>query len=213
MVCPMSSVAFAYDAESEPVDSAPVEEKAGTVTVFNHSRYLTDEDIEELKENISASIGSPTGEEIPLDCIVTVEDVTNNNAATYRGVANRTYAATVTTSITTPDREEEVDTNAVKAIATIRMTWTDVLGIGNTLDNISGEIDIKKGTLTNGKVTYGDTHNQPLLQPYFHTGTADRYNEDVSYTSTNIAGRLHAHYQGWFEELPSTKPLLVCVGN
>lgn len=190
------------------VGAVSVEEATATVEVLNYSKYFSDEDAEKYKDRVNATAPSADGEIIPLDCTVTIRDVDNKLSNMY-SLGGHTYAITVSAQQKQKSKSEDANGNGVVATATITMVWTDVLGTANTIDHLSGCVNITKGTFKNGKVSYGSTHNLPRLLPCFQAGTF--FDRDVSFTSTSPLGALHAHYECWFDEWDDTKPLRVCV--
>lgn len=192
------------------VGAVSVEEATATVEVLNYSRYFLDEDAEKLRDCVNATAPSADGDIIPLDCTVTIRDVDKNASSMY-SLGEHTYAITVSAQQKQTSNSGDSNKNGVMASATITMIWTDVFGTANTIDHLSGGVTITKGTFDHARVSYGSTHNSPLILPYFQADTS--FDRDVSFTSTNPFGSLHAHYECWFDELGSTTPLRVCVST
>ena len=211
MLCSLSTAAFAYGPEVDSADSTSPAETETVVTVVNNSRYLTDAEAEEMKEDISAGIILDSGEAIPVDCTVTIEDVDSDMAPRQAG--SRTYRTTVRASTPPAVNSGKKDGDGVEAYATLTMDWTDVPGIANDINAIQGHIDVVTGTLRNSDVFYGDTHNRPLLRDGFITGTDRTFLKYVNYTSTSLTGSLHVCYRAWFTGVPDARGLFVCVNN
>lgn len=188
---------------------SPVEEPVGNIEVMNYSRYISDTDVEELKDGINATYTTSTGKVIPLDCVVTVEDVMINPAGA-RSAEGRTYAVTVTAEKKSEPNSETVNDEKVAATAYMTMMWTDVEGNKNTIDRLYGGITVSRGTLSNGLVLYGNSHTRPMNRPNFSLGTSASFDRAVNYTSSSLTGSVHACYQSWFEEY-SLAVLTVCV--
>lgn len=184
------------------------EEPISNVEITNHSKYLSDTDIEVLKDGIYATYTTSTGVVVPLNCKATVEDVVSNDL-NPRLIGNQTYAITVTAEKREANADS-VNTDDVSAVATITMVWTDVPGIANTIDRLYGNIEIIRGTLHRGLVSYGNSHNRPLNRPNFSIGTNTSFDKTVSYTSTSLTGSVHACYQSWFKEYELAL-ITVCV--
>lgn len=193
---------------SIPVGKAAyaVEKDLPTIEVINNSKYVSDSQVERLKEGVKAEYTAPNGEVIPLDCTVTIEDIECDIMSRQSGA--RSYAVTVSA---TKDESNIGNLNGKNIVATasVTMTWTDVPGIKNTLDSLSGYITLKKGTVSNAICYYGNvhTHHRGLQQ----LGTAETWAFDVGMTSTSLSGKLHACYKTWFNEASSTDPLVICV--
>ncbi|MCI8912556.1 MAG: hypothetical protein HFF38_00285 [Lawsonibacter sp.] len=188
---------------------SPVEEPVGNIEVINYSRYISDTDVEELKNGINATYTTSTGKVMPLDCVVTVEDVVINPTGT-RSADGRTYAVTVAAEKKDESNSGSINDEKVAAKAYITMMWTDVEGIKNTIDRLYGGINVSRGTLRDGVVRYGNSHNRPMNRPSFSLGTSASFDKGVSYTSSSLTGSVHACYQSWFEEY-SLSVLTVCV--
>lgn len=195
---------------SIPVGKAAyaVEKDLSTIEVINNSKYVSDSQVERLKEGVQAEYTAPNGEVIPLNCTVTIEDVECDIMSRQSGA--RSYAVTVSA---TKNASNIGDFNGktVVATASITMRWVDVPGIANKMENLSGSITVDKGEIDHGKVTYGSSHTSTTLRPNFNIGTDTKFNVDVDYTSGAITGSLHACYVTYFKGVPFTSNLTVCV--
>lgn len=188
---------------------SPVEEPVGNIEVINYSKHLDSADIEELKEGINATCTTASGEIIPLDCTVTVEDVMTENV-NVRLAGGRTYAITVSAMQKMEPGAGSVNKDEVAAEAFISMLWTDVPGIANTLDNVSGKIYVTRGTLTSSRLFYGPSHTRHAGS--IPLGTVREFNKDINFTSGSLTGSVHACYECFFlYEGFDRKLLTVCV--
>lgn len=191
---------------------APQEENSAAVEVLNYSNYISEANVEALKDQVCATFTTASGEVIPLDCTVTIEDV-NNGPSAYSMAGSRSYAITVSAEQKIKSNSEsDNNRNGVTATAYLTMYWTDNPGPKNTIDFLSGSIDVTKGTIENAKVWAKESHNRPIVNPLtYEIGTSTRFSFVVHYTTGALDGGVHACYSTWFKEWNGPSTLTVCV--
>lgn len=148
------------------------------IEVVNLSQNIDAREIEEIKESVVSNIICEDGTEIPMTTVVTIEDASvSSNARAYSANANNSYKITVSaTADTTQDTtsagnnsrkidSDSADRNSKGVVAsiTLQLTWTDLSGVNNRLDKVSGSLTKTKGTVTKASLRYGDGYRSAIL--------------------------------------------------
>lgn len=151
--------AFAFDTADVP-----------EVTIVNHSKKITPQELYEVKNSVGAKAVFNDGIIIPLDSVVTIEDFEED--VSYRSynaeeTPQKSYKVTVQTELSS-DNDKIVSDSGDKngkeynVSATLQLVWTDGPGFDNYIKKVSGTLTVLKGTVTEAKVSWGDQMSPSL---------------------------------------------------
>lgn len=171
---------------------SPAEETNTTIRIINHSD-MSEESLEQVKENVTATMVTAEGEYIPVECIVTIENLTENSVSARR-TDGQTYSIMASATSKPAKGEDSIDRNGIVAHAVLIMMWTDQPGYKNTIDELSGFIDVTQGTISSGFLQYGATQNQMPTDANIELGTNTYFCYDINYTSNSLFGSLYARH-------------------
>lgn len=101
-----------------------------------------------MLDGVSAKISDKNGNVVE-DVHV---DMTIRKVASARSVADTMYVATY---VARSNKTDSGTTTRDNVVATVTVTWTDVLGMKNQLVNVSGGWTVEDDTLSGRKVEYG----------------------------------------------------------
>lgn len=132
------------------------------VRVVNHSDSITAQELQEIVSSTSAYLTLKDGTAVPVDSVVTVEDIAapdvspNQNA--YNVSANQnsykvTLSATASSDKIVSDSAEK--NGSVTASATLELIWVDGPELDNVIKKVSGTLNVVKGTVSEATVRYG----------------------------------------------------------
>ena len=151
MVVSAGAVDVNHDVQSPALDS--------NVTIVNLSDNITSQQIQEIASATSACIKQKDGTTIPVNSVVTVEDVSMPVGLADTDSIPSAYKVTLSA---TASNEKEVYDNGDKkgadfdVSATLGMIWIDGPGLDNVIKEVSGVRVVKKGTIDSAKVQWGD---------------------------------------------------------
>lgn len=151
--------------------------------------------IKQFKEGVSAGFIKEDGTEIPVDVEVTITELPQVRDAA-RNMGEKQYEITARASTQKSESgSKDFNKDGVSASQTLIMKWTDVTGSKNTIDNLSGVVDVTKGTRTTSYLYWssGFTTGHGMYVPATFT-------EPISYTSTSPLGTVKAELTTNFEE-------------
>lgn len=148
--------------------------------------------IKQFKEGVSAGFIKEDGTEIPVDVEVTIAELPQvRDAARYMG--EKQYAITARAQKVISD-SDDVNKDGVNASQTLTMTWTDVTGPKNTIDNLAGEVSILNGKWSKSYLSWG-SGGTVVKGKYVSTS----FDESIDYTSTNqVFGTVQAELKTYF---------------
>lgn len=98
---------------------------------------------------------------IPLDAEIIIEDVDTNSRS-----AGNTYRAAVRAQSKVVSNSNDKNSEGVTASIYAAITWTDNLGLLNSLDYIEGNVDITEGEMTTSAAEYGDGNHWNKSKKY-----------------------------------------------
>ena len=163
--------------------------------------------VKKKKNGVYATMIDSSGKPVFLDCDVTISNISNiknfrintNDAQTYvmEVVA---YADSKKIESDTTDRND----SDISCSAKIEMQWTDVKGLKNTMDRLSGGYTVTKGEIRDTMVRWGSSHTR--IEDSEHTGESSSFIVYPDYTGS----QLHAHYQLDYKGT-SNYDIIVCV--
>lgn len=203
-------------APAQAVDSDSEELCKGNTTITFCPDGISADTVNDIKESVCAFVSNTDGTKYPVDCKVAISEiapVVTRNVAEMVTDESKTYAIEVTAIV---DEQKKSTPNAsgynvdgISASATITMIWTDRFGTDNSIDGLSGHLDIESGTFSNGLVRWGSYHNQ--CKKYKNINSLS-WQYDIYYRPSQEGignlGALHAEYQNWFT---NGKSFTVCV--
>lgn len=141
MVSTMSMSAFA--AQVTP------KEAEAKVEVVALSEDISEATLNEISNSVYAGVVYPDGTTVPIDSVVTVEKL----PSTFKSSAD-SYAVTLTGKIVSDSGDK--NTKYTNASATLKLIWTDGPQLNNTIDEVSGSLEVLKGKVISGQVRYGN---------------------------------------------------------
>lgn len=157
MVTCMGTTAFAMDKSLGEIES--------NIEVINLSDNISIQTIQEIASSVESSLIYDDGTVVPVDAIVTIEDISITNYHSSEVSLQNSYKVTLDTSISeqteTPnsrkiDSDSDDKNGSVVASATLELIWTDGPGLDNVIDKVSGNLTVEKGRVSDGEVRYGD---------------------------------------------------------
>lgn len=123
------------------------------VQVINRSSKISQQAINELVNDVSASLTYKDGTTVPVETTVVVEDV-DSYVAKARGFnENNTYRVTAETKVES-DSDNKND-EGVNASVNISLYWQDRLGVNNYFESVEGGISLIKGSIRSSTLHYG----------------------------------------------------------
>ena len=146
-----------------------------TSTIVNDSNTINDEVIAELLQDIDAVLIYEDGSIVPLETEVVIEDISTNRFS--RSNEGNTYSVRSTTKIDTKSADK--NSEGVTASITMQLKWTDVPGIDNILESITGIISLEKGTIKETKVQYGNAYEMARAQSQIFYGNIYGFYKDI----------------------------------
>ncbi len=150
-LCSMSVTAFAAD--------MPVTKTSADVTLINLSDKISDNELSEIKDTAHAYVTLHDGTIIPIDSVVTVEDVVEDGISPYSLSDQKSYKVTVQAAASSDkivSDSDYINGKDFNASATLQLIWTDGPGLDNYIKQVSGTLNVVKGTVTDGTVSWGD---------------------------------------------------------
>lgn len=146
-------VCFALSTSALAVDNGVF---TAEVTVVNLSNEITDEMLQEIVNSTSACLISEDGTTIPIDSVVTVEDVTSTeefefvNSDIIRDASVPCKAYKVAVSAKASDKTV-VDSGSkngsgYNGSATLELVWVDGPGLNNVIKKVSGSVTCYNNT-------------------------------------------------------------------
>ena len=141
MVASMSATAFAA-AQTMGQTSSKIE-------VVRLSDNISEQVITEITDGVECSLMYDDGTIVPIHSVVTIEEINTGS----KSLAD-TYAVTLSSKIDSDSADK--NSSNTTASATLKLVWTDGKGINNTIDEVSGTLDVVKGKVHSGTVRYGD---------------------------------------------------------
>lgn len=137
------------------------------VTLVNLSTKITTQELDKIMDSVGAKMVMKDGTVIPIDCVVTVEDVTEeiSPVSQYSASSEKSYRVTVQADATdkTSDDKGKQSGSDYDISATLKMTWTDGSGTNNILKDVSGTLTVVKGTVSSGQLRWGDGMTSALI--------------------------------------------------
>lgn len=150
-LCSMSVTAFAAD--------MPVTKTSTDVTLINLSDKISDKELSEIKDTAHAYVTLHDGTIIPIDSVVTVEDVVEDGISPYSLSDPKSYKVTVQAAASSDkivSDSDYINGKDFNASATLQLIWTDGPGLDNYIKQVSGTLNVVKGTVTEGEVRWGN---------------------------------------------------------
>lgn len=141
MVSMMGTTAFAAGLGTEEVEAK--------IEVIALSEDISEATLNEISNSVYAGIVYPDGTTVPIDSVLTVEKL----PSTLRSQVD-SYAVTLSSKIVSDSADK--NTSHTNASATLKLKWTDGPYLNNSIDEVSGTLDVEKGKVTSGEVRYGD---------------------------------------------------------
>lgn len=147
-----------------------------------------------IQQDSCAYVIDENGERTELE-FTDIEVTEAQLPARYRGLTNGATAYTVKMET----EVGEYNGGGIVATGTLTMTWIDVQGVKNEIDNLSGSWEMAEGTFVSGKVRWGTSYRIPGDAPHSKS-VEENFDFSVDYTSTNnTTGRLQANSYGQLE--------------
>lgn len=188
-----------------------IEDGQANIDIVNLSSNISEDEIQEITANVSANLVYKDGSEVPVDTIVTIEDVSTVNSKTrtmFNETDSKSYKVTVSASANTDNNSNtnssrkidsdsaDKNTSKVVASATLQLIWTDKSGLNNVLNTVSGTKTVTKGSVSSATLKYGDGSRSSILW----TTKNVKYMNSFSYTPNITAADPSASYSIVFNE-------------
>lgn len=153
--------------------------------------------IKQFENGVKSVIIQEDGTEIPVDVMVTITELPQPYHA-RQNANEKQYKITATMSETKIKSDSsDWNTNEVVASQTLTMTWTDVPGNKNTIDNLSGSISVLKGTQDSSVVSWGQGSGSQGGSE--NVGTA--FDLDIDFTSSALLGTVESDLVTYFKNV------------
>lgn len=124
------------------------------VKVVNLAKNISPESIQEIVNDVSATLVHTDGSVVQLETTITIEDVTQTPLRMLEAPSANTYQVRATSKVES-DSDNKND-EGVSASIHLSMRWTDVPGPQNILESLWGSVDLSKGRIESSRVQYGD---------------------------------------------------------
>lgn len=134
-------------ATSETVESEE------NIKVVNYSETISEQEIQEIVDDVKASLVYEDGTIVPIETTITIKDVETITSTLRSSDSSNTYAVTANSKV-----ESDADSKnneGVSASIYLGLVWQDVLGPNNILESVSGYVNVTKGTIESSTVKYG----------------------------------------------------------
>lgn len=141
--------------------------------IINLSDSINENELNEIKNSVGAYL-IYDGNMIELsDSILTIEDIATSE---YRSANSNSYKLTLNADINEQEEKNsrkivsdsgDKNSSNVNASATLQLIWTDNPGINNVIDQVSGTLTVKKGTVKSAEVRYGEGGRSAILWDKF----------------------------------------------
>lgn len=183
MMCSIGPKAFATDDQHLVIES----DERGISSECLHSKVVELEDKLSNSEFAVAVFIDEFGNEAPLEVEyhIQVNPVFFTNGGGH-SVAGIEYIVTATAKAT---RNTNTSGNVT---VTLTMHWTDVFGVRNVLNRLTGTCSTH--SITSSRISWGSSVNN-LWAGSRNLGTVTNFNEEIGHTSTNLLGILRAEYR------------------
>ncbi|BAK99161.1 hypothetical protein OBV_19630 [Oscillibacter valericigenes Sjm18-20] len=123
------------------------------VRVVNHSDSITAQELQEIVSSTSAYLTLKDGTAVPVDSVVTVEDIAAPDVSPNQNSYKVTLSATASSDKIVSDSAEK--NGSVTASATLELIWVDGPELDNVIKKVSGTLNVVKGTVSEATVRYG----------------------------------------------------------
>ena len=144
MVFTMSMSAFAAQVTPQKAEAK--------VEVIALSEDISATTLNEISNSVYAGLVYPDGTTVPIDSVVTVEKLPSTFKSSVESYDS--YAVTLSGKVVSDSADK--NTSHTNASATLKMIWTDGPQWNNSIDEVSGTLDVIKGKVVSGKVRYGN---------------------------------------------------------
>ncbi len=131
-------------------------ENEAKVEVIALSEDISEATINEISNSVYAAVVYRDGTNVPIDSVVTIERL-----PTTVQLSTNSYAVTLSGKV--DDDKANKSTSHTNATATLKLIWTDGPQLNNSIDEVSGTLNVVKGKVLSGKVRYGDGWRSAML--------------------------------------------------
>lgn len=166
--------------------------KNANVQVINRSSTISERALDELANDISASLTYEDGTSVPVETTVIVEDVDRQMAKESGFDVSNTYRVTAETKVESDS--DNKNNEGVNASVHISLYWEDRLGPNNYFKSVEGGINLIQGTISSSQLRYGDA-TRMILDTIKNLGTKRSFNV---YVNEEVYAP-HAIYYVYFE--------------
>lgn len=168
------------------------------VQVINRSSSISEQALDELANDISASLTYDDGTSVPVATTVIVEDVDRQTAKENRLNASNTYRVTAETKVESDS--DNKNNEGVNASVHISLYWEDRLGPNNYFKSVNGGINLIQGTISKSILRYGDL-NRTINDTVMNLGAKRSFNVSVNKEVFAPHASYHVFFDGAIFEL------------
>ncbi len=133
--------------------------------------------VTDAEPQVSAYLCAPDGE--VLDVNITAIDTEIISPLTK---ANHNKGITYRSKVKVETKSDTLKSHGISASGSLSMTWTDVGGVENKINNLEGYFTVASGTFSTARVYYGSDYSAPAWAPY-NEKVGKKFDFAVDYTS------------------------------
>lgn len=185
--------AMALDAPS--VDPAP------SVEVVNLSDDITAQALQEIVSSTCAYTIQEDGTAIPVDSVITIEDVSLAQGVERMSSDQKAYQITLSTTFSSENEKEvsdygDKDSSIVQATAELKMVWVDGPGLSNYIKTVRGSRTVTKGSVTSAVVGWKEFSSPRNMVKKDVTTIASFYYNCQEYLCVKPTAFYEIHFSG-----------------
>lgn len=145
-----------------------MKESKENVEVIALSEDVSEEILSEIGDAVGATLVYDDGTVEPIHALVTVEKISS-----MLRTEENSYAVAVSAKVVSDSGDK--NTNNTNASATLQLIWTDGVGLKNSIDEVSGTLNVIKGSVESATVRYGDGMRSAILWTEKSVGNASSF--------------------------------------
>lgn len=168
------------------------------VKVVNYSETISEQEIQEIVNDVNASLAYEDGTIVPVETTITIKDVETSVGKLRNSDSLNTYAVAASSKI-----ESDADSKnneGVSASIYLELVWQDVLGPNNIFETVSGYVDITQGTINTSYVSYGGVGDAGSWRE-LDLGNQTSFSKNVNIVANTPSASYHVIFKGAVFEL------------